>query len=223
MKLLFLGKKLRSVIKRGYLLKNILIVIQLLAVLNLQAQLVDADTLKTVKTLPPVEEEEEVHSPRKATIYSAILPGLGQAYNKKYWKIPIIYIGFGAIGYFIDWNNENYQLFRTGYQHLTDDDPETQDYLKIEAVRRNNYDLNNPTQFNNLKTALSKQQDYYRRNRDLLFISIIGFYGLNIIDASVDAHLFDFDIGDDLTMNWEPSMLNIDNSFIYCVNFRFNF
>jgi hypothetical protein len=223
MKLLFLGKKLRSVIKRGYLLKNILIVIQLLAVLNLQAQLVDADTLKTVKKLPPVEEEEKVHSPRKATIYSAILPGLGQAYNKKYWKIPIIYIGFGAIGYFIDWNNENYQLFRTGYRHLTDDDPETQDYLKIEAVRRNNYDLNNPTQFNNLKTALSKQQDYYRRNRDLLFISIVGFYGLNIIDASVDAHLFDFDIGDDLTMNWQPSMLNIDNNFIYCVNFRFNF
>ncbi|RIH64129.1 hypothetical protein D1164_16350 [Mariniphaga sediminis] len=223
MKLLFLGKKLRSVIKRGYLLKNILIVIQLLAVLNLQAQLVDTDTLKTVKKLPPVEEEEKVHSPRKATIYSAILPGLGQAYNKKYWKIPIIYIGFGAIGYFIDWNNENYQLFRTGYRHLTDDDPETQDYLKIEAVRRNNYDLNNPTQFNNLKTALSKQQDYYRRNRDLLFISIVGFYGLNIIDASVDAHLFDFDIGDDLTMNWQPSMLNIDNNFIYCVNFRFNF
>ncbi|WP_372934435.1 DUF5683 domain-containing protein [Mariniphaga sediminis] len=204
-------------------MKNILIVIQLLAVLNLQAQLVDADTLKTVKKLPPVEEEEKVHSPRKATIYSAILPGLGQAYNKKYWKIPIIYIGFGAIGYFIDWNNENYQLFRTGYRHLTDDDPETQDYLKIEAVRRNNYDLNNPTQFNNLKTALSKQQDYYRRNRDLLFISIVGFYGLNIIDASVDAHLFDFDIGDDLTMNWQPSMLNIDNNFIYCVNFRFNF
>ncbi|WP_206611038.1 DUF5683 domain-containing protein [Mariniphaga sediminis] len=204
-------------------MKNILIVIQLLAVLNLQAQLVDTDTLKTVKKLPPVEEEEKVHSPRKATIYSAILPGLGQAYNKKYWKIPIIYIGFGAIGYFIDWNNENYQLFRTGYRHLTDDDPETQDYLKIEAVRRNNYDLNNPTQFNNLKTALSKQQDYYRRNRDLLFISIVGFYGLNIIDASVDAHLFDFDIGDDLTMNWQPSMLNIDNNFIYCVNFRFNF
>jgi hypothetical protein len=106
---------------------------------------------------------------------------------------------------------------------LTDNNPETQDYLKIEAVRRNNYNLDNLTEFNNLKTALSKQQDYYRRNRDLLFISIVGFYGLNIIDASVDAHLFDFDISDDLTLKWEPSMMNFDNNFVYCLNFRFNF
>jgi hypothetical protein len=210
------------VICRGSVLKYFLVVIQLLVVFNLRAQLVDADTVQAVQQLPEAEEEE-VHSPRKATIYSAILPGLGQVYNKKYWKVPLIYIGFGTIGYFINWNNENYQLFKTGYRHLTDDDPETQDYLKIEAVRRNNYNLDSPTDFNNLKTALSKQQDYYRRNRDLLIISFVGFYGLNIIDASVDAHLFDFDISDDLTLKWEPSMVNFDNNFVYCLNFRFNF
>ncbi|MEE4285069.1 MAG: DUF5683 domain-containing protein [Mariniphaga sp.] len=185
-------------------------------------QIVEADTIVPVQSLAE-QEEEDIHSPRKATIYSAILPGLGQIYNKKYWKVPLIYIGFGTIGYFINWNNENYQLFRIGYDHLTDNNPETQDYLKIEAVRRNNYNLDNLTEFNNLKTALSKQQDYYRRNRDLLFISIVGFYGLNIIDASVDAHLFDFDISDDLTLKWEPSMMNFDNNFVYCLNFRFNF
>jgi hypothetical protein len=190
---------------------------------NLQAQLIDADTLQVTQQLTEQEAEEEVHSPRKATMYSAILPGLGQAYNKKYWKIPLIYIGFGTIGYFINWNNENYQLFRVGYQHLTDGNPETQDYLKIEAVRRINYDVDNPTDFNNLKNALSRRQDYYRRNRDLLIISFVGFYGLNIIDASVDAHLFDFDIGDDLTMNWQPSMIQFDNKSFYCVNIRFNF
>jgi hypothetical protein len=190
---------------------------------NLQAQLIDADTLQVTQQLTEQEAEEEVHSPRKATMYSAILPGLGQAYNKKYWKIPLIYIGFGTIGYFINWNNENYQLFRVGYQHLTDGNPETQDYLKIEAVRRINYDVDNPTDFNNLKNALSQRQDYYRRNRDLLIISFVGFYGLNIIDASVDAHLFDFDIGDDLTMNWQPSMIQFDNKSFYCVNIRFNF
>lgn len=189
---------------------------------NLRAQLVEADTVQTVQQLPE-QTEEEIHSPRKATIYSAILPGLGQVYNKKYWKVPLIYIGFGTIGYFINWNNDNYQLFKTGYRHLVDTNPETQDYLKIEAVRRNNYNLDNPTEFNNLKTALSKQQDYYRRNRDLLIISFVGFYGLNIIDASVDAHLFDFDISDDLTLKWEPSMMNFDNNFVYCLNFRFNF
>jgi hypothetical protein len=189
---------------------------------NLYAREVVIDTLKQEE---PVKKElqEDVHSPKKATIYSAILPGLGQAYNKKYWKIPLIYIGFGTIGYFIDWNNDNYQLFKTGYKHLTDDDPETQDYLKIEAVRRNNYDLSNPNQFNNLKTAMTKQQDYYRRNRDLLVISFLGFYGINILDASVDAHLMDFDISDDLTLNWQPSMLNLDNNLIYCIHFRFNF
>ncbi len=191
---------------------------------KLDAQvIVEADSVGVVQKSDGNEKEQEVHSPRKATIYSAVLPGLGQAYNKKYWKIPLIYAGFGAIGYFINWNNENYQLFRKGYQDLTDDNPETQDYLKIEAVRRNNFDLDNPNQFSTLKTALLSQQDYYRRNRDLLIISFIGFYGLNIIDASVDAHLYDFDISDDLTLNWQPSMLRVENNLVYCINLKFNF
>lgn len=215
------GQNLRGVNRKGFLLKWVIVICQLLVVFNLQAQLVEADTIDTQQRIP--EKEEEVHSPKKATIYSAILPGLGQAYNKKYWKIPIIYIGFGTIAYFIDWHNSNYQLFKVGYDHLTDDDPETEDYLKIEAIRRSNYDLDNPNDFSNLKTAMEKQQDYYRRNRDLLIISFAAFYGLNIIDASVDAHLFDFDISDDLTMNWQPSTLNIDNNFVYCINFSFNF
>lgn len=137
--------------------------------------------------------------------------------------MPVIYLGFGTIAYFINWNNDNYQLFRRGYFDLIDDDPETQGYLEIEAVRRNNYDLNNPTHFNNLRTALMRQKDYFRRNRDLLFIGMVGFYGLNIIDASVDAHFFDFDISDDLTLKWEPSLMQIDNNFVYCINFRFSF
>jgi len=207
---------------KGNMLKLVWVFIFFLMVFNLLAQEAKRDSL--IQNDPvEKEQQEEVHSPKKATIYSAILPGLGQAYNKKYWKIPLIYIGFGTIGYFIDWNNDNYKLFKTGYKHLTDDDPDTQDYMKIEAVRRNNYDLNNSNQFENLKTALLKQQDYYRRNRDLLVISLVGFYGINILDASVDAHLMDFDISDDLTLNWQPSMLNLNNSNIYCVHLRFNF
>jgi len=211
------------VIIRGILLKAVLFFTVWLMVNNLNAQIVDADTVMAVRDTVVPEPDEAVHSPRKATIYSAILPGLGQAYNKKYWKIPLIYAGFGTIGYFINWNNENYQLFRQGYDHLTDDNPETQDYLKIEAVRRNNYDVDNPTHYNNLKTALQRQQDYFRRNRDLLIISFVGFYGLNIIDASVDAHLFDFDISDDLSMNWQPSMIQINNNATYCINIKFSF
>jgi len=207
---------------KGNLLKVIIVFACLLTVLDLKAQIVEADTVVAVTEIPAKDTVEVVHSPRKATIYSALLPGLGQAYNKKYWKIPIIYAGFGTIGYFIKWNNDNYKLFRTGYNHLVDGDPETQDYLLIEAVRRNNYDLDNPNQYNNLRTALLRQQDYYRRNRDLLFISFIAFYGLNIIDASVDAHLFDFDISDDLTFNWQPSV-KLENQVFYGVNLKFNF
>ncbi len=192
--------------------------IQLLVVFNLYAQRVERDTTIVQKEPPPAEE---VHSPRKATIYSAILPGLGQAYNKKYWKIPLIYIGFGAIGYFIDWNNDYYQLSKTAYKHLTDDNPDTNDFMKIEAVEY--FDLESPTDFENFKDGLLKRQDYYRRNRDLLIISFIGFYGLNIIDASVDAHLFNFDISDDLTLQWRPEMINFNNNFVYCMNWKFNF
>lgn len=201
---------------KKFVRKNIFCFILLLVGLNLQAQLVDSDTIKKI-----VSQDEEIHSPKKATIYSAILPGLGQAYNKKYWKIPLIYIGFGAIVYFIDWNNDNYQLNKVAYQHFTDTIPETNDYLKLKGIE--GWDLESPTSRDNFKTALTKRQDYYRRNRDLLFISMIGFYGLNIIDASVDAHLFNFDISDDLTFNWQPSMLNIDNQLIYGFNCSFNF
>lgn len=187
---------------------------------QVQAQVVvEADTIvEAEKTIDP---DEEIHSPRKATIYSAILPGLGQAYNKKYWKIPIIYAGFGAIGYYIDWNNDHYQFNRTAYQHLTDDNDETNAFLEIDAVRY--YDLDNPTSRKNFRDGLLKQQDYYRRNRDLLIISVIGFYGLNIIDASVDAHLYNFDISDDLTFNWQPAIQHFKKQNVYSVNCTFNF
>jgi hypothetical protein len=204
---------------RKFLLISGLLVI-LLPVVNLSAQqIVDADTIKPVSKKPVTEEE--VHSPRKAAIYSAILPGLGQAYNKKYWKIPLVYIGFGAIGYFIDWNNKNYHFNKIAYSHLIDNNPDTNKFLEIEAIQY--YDLDNPSHLNNFKDGLLKRQDYYRRNRDLLIISFVGFYGLNIIDASVDAHLFNFDISDDLTFDWQPTMLNIDNNFVYCVNCKINF
>jgi hypothetical protein len=203
---------------RNFLQKTVLLSILVIVSLNIHAQVINTDSTKVATR---EKEPEEIHSPRKASLYSAILPGLGQAYNKKIWKIPFIYAGFGAIGYFIDWNNDNYQLSKTAYQHLKDTDPTTTDYLKLDGIE--GYDLDNPTDVTNLLEGLTKRQDYYRRNRDLLFISMFGFYGLNIIDASVDAHLFNFDVGDDLTMNWQPTMINIDNQLIYCINISFNF
>ena len=185
---------------------------------NAQAQVIDADTIQPVKN--NVIKTEEIHSPKKAALYS-LLPGLGQAYNKKYWKIPIVYAGLGTIGYFAQWNNKTYKLTKTAYSHLNDDDPTTEDYLKL--IKGGGFDLSVPGNKERLETAIVKSQVVYRRNRDLLIIGMVAFYGLNIIDASVDAHLFNFDIGDDLTMNWQPSMLRFNNELAYCINLSFNF
>ena len=200
------------------LLKNNLFVLLILISCNLFGQELDIDSTKITEV--PVNAEK-VHSPKRATIYSAILPGLGQAYNKKYWKIPIIYAGFGTIGYFIGWNNGYYKTYKLAYSDLTDDDDATDSYLDLEATQY--YDLDNSTDYNNFKSGLSKQQDYYRRNRDLLIISIVGFYGLNLIDASVDAHLFDFDISEDLSLNWQPSVQTFEKQLVYGVSCNFNF
>lgn len=189
--------------------------------LSLHAQVIDATPIiaseKNTKT-------EEVHSPKKAVMYSAILPGLGQAYNKKYWKIPIVYAGLGTVGYFIVWNNNNYKLIKTAYIDLSEysnPDHTGTAYLKLKGIEY--YDLDNPGHIEILKTALIKYQSYYRRNRDLLIISMFGVYALNIIDASVDAHLFNFDISDNLSMNWQPSMLRINNELAYSINLSFKF
>jgi len=197
--------------------KNIIFVLLVLISFNLYGQDLEIDTTK-ITEVPA--DAEIIHSPKRATIYSAVLPGLGQAYNKKYWKIPFIYAGFGTIGYFIGWNNGFYGTYKVAYSDLTDTDPDTDSYLDVLPP---GYDLDDPTDYNNFKNALSKQSDYYRRNRDLLIIAMAGFYGLNIIDASVDAHLFDFDISEDLTLNWQPAVKTFEKQLVYGANFTFNF
>ena len=203
--------------KSKIFLVNTATILLLLFAVNTKGQIYDVDSTATVEV---VEDAEEIHSPKKAAIYSTVLPGLGQAYNKKYWKIPLVYVGFGAIGYFIGWNNKYYNVMRIAYGDLTDGDPLNGSHMELVPP---SYDLTDPSDYDNFKNALTKQQDYYRRNRDLLIISIAGFYGLNIIDASVDAHLFNFDISEDLTFKWEPTMQNANEHLVYGFNCRFNF
>ena len=185
---------------------------------NLYGQTLIIDSTK-IEVVPA--KAEIIHSPKKASIYSAILPGLGQAYNKKYWKIPIIYAGIGTIGYFIAWNNNIYKTYKLAYNDLTDKDPDTNSFLELDNAER--WNLDDPTEYANFKSALSKYTDYTHRNRDLLIISMLGFYGLNIIDASVDAHFFDFDISEDLTMNWQPAVRTFEKQLVYGANFTFKF
>lgn len=202
----------------SYFSKIIVIIPFLLLGLSSVGQNLDVDSTNIVEM---DQQLEEVHSPKKASMYSAILPGLGQAYNKKYWKIPVIYAGFATFGYFIYWNNNNYQIMKQAYSDFTDDDPETNSYLDLDGAQY--YDLGTEPDDTNFKDALTKQQSYYRRNRDLLIISTVGFYGLQIIDASVDAHFFDFDISEDLTLNWQPTMQYFNQQTVYGINCTFTF
>lgn len=134
---------------------------------------------------------QKKHNPKKATLYSAILPGLGQAYNKKYWKIPIVYAGIGTIFYIANMNGDNYKDYRNAYDYKTGTKTNvSEDIIKI----ADRYSPEN----------LISLRDYYRRNMELSWIIMALWYGINIIDASVDAHFFEYDIGDDLSLQVEP-------------------
>jgi len=162
------------------------------------------DTIQKKKT-------ETIHSPRKATIYSAVLPGLGQIYNRKYWKVPLVYGGFAALGYFINFNNAEYVKFRQAYSDIIDDDPNTISYTRLNV----NPGFLEPDKIGQFTESLRGAKDYWRRNRDLVVIGTAVFYAVNIIDASVDAHFFNFDISDDLTINWVPGpVMCMDNRLI---------
>jgi len=129
------------------------------------------------------------HSVRKATIYSAVLPGLGQAYNKKYWKIPIIYAGFGVLTYFIVTNSKEHNKFKEAYVYVSNGDSS---YIDNDYVDKYT------------KEQLETGMNDYQRWRDLSYILTGLWYVLNVLDANVDANLFDYDISDDLSLKWEP-------------------
>ncbi|MCD6565840.1 MAG: hypothetical protein J7K53_07835 [Bacteroidales bacterium] len=165
--------------------------------------------------LPADSTMLQSHSPVKASLYSAIFPGLGQIYNKKYWKLPLVYGGFGVLGYSVTFNQTNFSKYKNAYLDFSDDIPETQSYLKVIGGNLNPADFDPvlyPDTYDSkqeqwFKEQLEHNMDYYRRNRDLSYIGLVGLYLLNIVDATVDAHLFDYDIGNDLSMKIEPRLM----------------
>lgn len=180
-----------------------------------------ADTVAATVSAPADIKDEIVHSPQKAAMYSAILPGLGQAYNKKYWKIPLVYGGFAAFGYFINFNNNRYKLFKLYYSDLTDGNDMTNSFLDYKYVDGDKMD--DLSYVETLKRGFIREQDRWRRWRDMNIIMIVGFYGLNIIDASVDAHFFNWDISDDLTLRWQPTIDQLYNKNIFALNCTIRF
>lgn len=171
---------------------------------------------ETIKDTLLVKKPVAVHSPRKATIYSTVLPGLGQIYNKKYWKLPIVYGGFAALGYFINFNNGKYVIYRQAYSDFIDGDPNTNSFLRL--IKDPHWLMKENE--GQLTTNLRGAKDYWRRNRDLVVIGTVAFYALNIIDASVDANFFNFNVNNDLTINWVPEpMMCMDEKLIgiHCI------
>ena len=139
-------------------------------------------------------------NPTKAVLYSVFFPGLGQLYNRKYWKLPIVYGGFIGCAYAITWNGTQYNDYRKAYQDINNGGSSWHNYLPVgvdpESLTQ--------SQMSYYISAFKNKKDFYRRNRDLSIIVTVGLYALCMLDAYVDAQLFDFDINPDLSMRIEP-------------------
>ncbi len=168
----------------------------------------------SIKVSTPVHKI--VRSPKKASIYAALFPGLGQIYNRKYWKLPIVYGGYAGLIYVLGWNNNNYRDFFQGYriiaQYKSAESLKPDERLFLNNLIKNpSIRLDNPATFTYISDQLKSGKDFYRRNRDLTVICIAVLHVLSIIDASVDANLFDFDISSDISMRIEPMPVNLGN------------
>lgn len=137
-----------------------------------------------------IDTLKETHSPTKATLLSLAVPGLGQAYNKKYWKIPVVYAIIGAPLYFAIKQRNSYNDFKSAYVARVDEDPNT-----IDSKYEKTYE----------DSELLSLIDFHRKNRDLLFVLTGLAYAMNVLDAAVDAHLYYFEVSDDLSARLKPS------------------
>ena len=145
--------------------------------------LIKTDTLQKI---------EQKHSPKKATLLSALVPGAGQVYNRKYWKVPIIYAAFGGLAYLIKNNNDSYHRYYNSYIARTDNQPKTISDPEFAALTDD---------------QLLIYKNSFQNSRDFDIICAVGLYLLNVVDATVDAHLYTFDVSDNLSMQVHPSFI----------------
>ena len=148
-------------------------------------------------------------SPAKAAFYSAILPGLGQAYNKKYWKIPFVYGALGSGVYFYDVNNKNYNRARTAYKQRINNKPDEFDGIDGNIFLSND--------------ALIRAQKIYKKDRDLSLLVTVGLYFLQIIEASTNAHLLQHNVDDNLSFSPQIFQNSITNKSVVGASLNFNF
>ncbi|WP_072402720.1 DUF5683 domain-containing protein [Flaviramulus basaltis] len=200
-----------------YLIASILL---LLCCFSLIAQ--DKDSKKkqileevVVDSIIEIREPINPLSPAKAAFYSAILPGLGQAYNKKYWKIPLVYGAIGTGVYFYVTNNKEYNRYRDAYKS------------RIAGFTNDEFYLD--SQGNQLATprvtieGLERAQKFYRKNKEISLLVTIGLYALNIIDANVDAHLMQYNVDENLSLapHYKIDEFDASSSLGLTLNFKF--
>ncbi len=157
--------------------------------INGQEEMSGDSIINPVDTTIIAPADTTFHSPRKAVIYSAILPGLGQIYNKKIWKVPIIYAGFGTFAYFINRNDRYYKDLKQALIDFPD--------YELEFFDPGDYTYE----------QIERAKNGYKRYKELSIIGTVGFYVLQIIDASVDAYLFDWDVSEDISLHIEPATM----------------
>lgn len=161
-----------------------------------------ADTLKNVRS----KRNWATWRPnaKRAMWLAIVLPGAGQIYNRKYWKLPFVYGGFVGCAYAMRWNNQMFRDYSQAYMDIMDDDPNTQSYNQFLHLGAT-IDASNIERY---KEIFRKRKDRFRRWRDMGTFVMIGIYAFSVIDAYVDASLSEFDISDDLSLRVEPAVLN---------------
>ena len=195
-----------------------------------KADTLQTDTLQTVEAAPvnlnvdsivkaktPKDWDTWRPNPKRALWLALVIPGGGQIYNRKYWKLPLVYGGFMGCLYAMNWNNSMYRDYSQAYLDLTDNDPNTQSYNQFLHLGQK-ITPENAARFEDI---FKKRKDKYRRWRDLSFFVLLGVYALSVIDAYVDAELSVFDISKDLSLKVEPTIINnrssrnvLDNSSV---------
>lgn len=161
----------------------------------------------------------------RAMWLAMVFPGGGQIYNRKYWKLPIVYGGVVGCIYAVNWNSQMLKDYSQAYQDITDKDPTTNSHLEMLPL---GYNISGREE--HFKTIFKRKKDFYRRNRDLSIFCIAGVYLLSVVDAYVDAELSTFDIGRELSVQLSPNMISTDMmqgtslmNATPCISINFNY
>ena len=175
-----------------------------------------ADSVATEPTRKSWRPSSFNPDPMRAVWLSALFPGLGQIYNRRYWKLPIVVGGYVGLFYATTWNSNMLSDYQRAYLDIMDSDPSTNSYMDFFAPSYREEDIDKDW----LTSLLKQRKDYYRQYRDLCIICMIGLYAVCMIDAYVDAQLYHFDVSPDISMQWQPAVIPTGRSMLPAVGLQ---